>query len=677
MTRIAPHLALTIALAAGCSGGDGTSRDAAVDSSPDAPYQAPTLTSFVPTPSSVVAGVPTMITWNWTFQVEPAIPMAVCTISNGVGEVARGAMTMVTLTETTSFRLSCSNAAGMTARDTVIIIPPAAPTLATFTITPASVSPNTPTNAAFAWTFTGTPSPVPTCSVDGGVTVTTSGTQASLDLPQARTYRLRCTNSQGTSFRDVTVAVNECGTASAQCNPNATCTDTLNSYTCACNGNYAGDGDTCNALVGACGSCDPNATCFNANECRCNVGYVGPGTSCTKQRIMFTTSVQGTGNLSTWTDAGGMTGLAAADAICTARGAALTTAGAGQFVAWMSSDTDDAYCRVHGLGGKKSAMCGQGALPVAAGPWIRPPLSTAAGRPVAPTIDRLLAPTLATYYSMGFTETGAELTGISSERVLTGTDDNGVATANNCTNWTSGSFSVRGSAGLAHGGGTTWTDDTAAATDPLCDTTTFRLRCVESVAGPALPTRHPTSVKRVFLTSVSGNGQLTGWPDAAGVAVNATGMVAADEICKTRARYAGYSNATAFKAWLTGYPTSITSRIINSGTLNYTRPDGVVIALNRNDLYTDLKIAAAWYQTETNQYISGTTETGNVWTGLTSSGSYSNSQCGPTFSSTTVWLTGTNAQIGTFGRHDLLDSRYMSFTTQACDQTARLYCIED
>ena len=38
-------------------------------------------------------------------------------------------------------------------------------------------------------------------------------------------------------------------------------------------------------------------------------------------RQMFVTSVTGTGNLSTWADAGGFTGLDAGDAICQARAA--------------------------------------------------------------------------------------------------------------------------------------------------------------------------------------------------------------------------------------------------------------------------------------------------------------------------------------------------------------------
>ncbi|HEX7318727.1 MAG TPA: hypothetical protein VF399_00005, partial [bacterium] len=50
-------------------------------------------------------------------------------------------------------------------------------------------------------------------------------------------------------------------------------------------------------------------------------------------------------------------------------------------------DTDDAYCRVHNLTGKKSANCGQPALPASAGPWVRMD-----GFPFGGPIDNILSP---------------------------------------------------------------------------------------------------------------------------------------------------------------------------------------------------------------------------------------------------------------------------------------------
>src|SRR5690242_5709295 len=115
-------LLCVLGLAVGCGGGDGKASDAGTDAFvfPDAPDTAPTLTSFVPTPANVQAGVPTAITWTWTYLVDPVSPAPTCTVDNGVGMVTNGQMTMVTLNQTTSFRLTCSNRVGMTARDTVI-----------------------------------------------------------------------------------------------------------------------------------------------------------------------------------------------------------------------------------------------------------------------------------------------------------------------------------------------------------------------------------------------------------------------------------------------------------------------------------------------------------------------------------------------------------------------------
>src|SRR5690606_18797239 len=113
-----------------------------------------------------------------------------------------------------------------------------------------------------------------------------------------------------------------------------------------------------------------NASCLGGGTyCDCATGYIGDGTTCTRARLTFVTNSTGTGNLSTWALAGGNTGVAAADAVCNAEAAAAGLPGT--YVAWMSDATDDAYCRVHQLTGKKAANCGLGALPATAGPWVR------------------------------------------------------------------------------------------------------------------------------------------------------------------------------------------------------------------------------------------------------------------------------------------------------------------
>jgi hypothetical protein len=662
----AHQLAGILALATSCGGGDGKAQDAGIDVGfPDAPESMPTLTSFVPTPSQVPAGVATAVTWSWTYLVDPPIPPPTCTIDNGVGEVTRGQSTMVTLTATTTFRLTCANRAGMTARDTVISIPPAPPTLATFTATPSPLMPNTSTTVTFDWTYSTVPSPPPTCTIDAGIGAATKGMTAQLTLPQARTFRLRCTSSQGTSIRDVTVGVDECSGGTHDCNANANCTDTVLGFTCTCKSGYAstgtgtgtGSGDVCSATNLACttpGVCSANAQCVGGTTCVCNTGYVGDGLTCTRARLTFVTSTTYNGNIG---------GVTAADAACQGRA---TAAGLpGTYIAWLSDSTSDAYCRVHGLTGKKATMCGETVLPATAGPWVR---TDPQRLPAAPTIDKLLAPARQTFYPVTHSESGAEVTS-SPMFVWTGTDDNGVLTGAACDDWTSadGTGTIRGAMGDLTGGGTAWTDQGA---DPTCSSLA-RLRCVEVAAGsgPALPSRHPAIAKKAFLTSVSGTGVLGTWADAQDL----TGISAADAICQSRARYAGFANAASFKAWASYSFTSVNSRIVNNGP--WYRPDGILIATSESDL-TDARLAAPLYLTETGVYASGNAETGSVWTGSYSYGSYHSSSC-------SSWTS--SASTGVVGRFDVSDYRWAAIgsnsttpTAQSCSATDyRLYCLED
>jgi hypothetical protein len=355
--------------------------------------------------------------------------------------------------------------------------------------------------------------------------------------------------------------------------------------------------------------------------------------------------------------------LAAADAVCAAEA---TAAGLpGTYVAWMSDATSDAYCRVHSLSGKRAANCGLGALPVAAGPWVR---TDAARTPAAPTIDRLLAPTRQTFNPVTFRANGTDTYGSAPQLVFTGTDDTGALTGTACTDWTS--TAGTGAMGDSVGGGTSWTDQ---GTDPSC-AATGRLRCVEVGSGPALPSRHPANVKRAFATSVTGGAVLSTWADAGGT----TGITAADAICQARARYAGYTNAINFKAWASYSFTGASSRVFYSGP--WYRPDGILFA-TRTQLTGSSpfgRVNAPLYQTETNAYVAGNAETGSVWTGTTYSGSYYSSAA-----SCSSWAS--SVQSGVIGRSDVSDFRWVSLgssysvpTLQTCSATDyRLYCVDD
>jgi hypothetical protein len=217
--------------------------------------------------------------------------------------------------------------------------------------------------------------------------------------------------------------------------------------------------------------------------------------------------------------------------------------------------------------------------------------------------------------------------------------------------------------GEVHGsGGGSWTDSLTAigSTDPSC-ATTGRLRCVQrdGTAVP-LPSRHPVA-KKAFVTSVTGTGNLSTWADASAL----TSLAAADAVCQARARFAGYANSATFKAWLSGSSSAASTRIVSNGP--WARPDGVIIGTSEVDI-EDARLGAALYQTELGTYVQGTADTGNVWTGTSSSGSLTSISC-------TNWTSTTST--GTLGRHDLLTGSWTSSTTATCSAEHRLYCLED
>jgi len=80
--------------------------------------------------------------------------------------------------------------------------------------------------------------------------------------------------------------INECTSGANNCSANATCTNTLGSFTCACNTGYSGTGVVCsdiNECTTGANNCSANATCTNtlgSFTCACNTGYTGDGVTC-------------------------------------------------------------------------------------------------------------------------------------------------------------------------------------------------------------------------------------------------------------------------------------------------------------------------------------------------------------------------------------------------------------
>ena len=151
--------------------------------------------------------------------------------------------------------------------------------------------------------------------------------------------------------------------------------------------------------------------------------------------LAFLTSVQGPGDLALWADAGGASGLAAADNVCRARAAASHLPAPGSFVAWLSDSQTDARDRVTSNG----------------------PFRRIDGVTVATSRTDLLDGTHDG--SLHQFETGAYMIGNAGGQVFTGTAPDGTAAAMNCSDWTTNEAdpeAAQGIAGISRS--TSWTE---------------------------------------------------------------------------------------------------------------------------------------------------------------------------------------------------------------------------
>jgi len=327
------------------------------------------------------------------------------------------------------------------------------------------------------------------------------------------------------------------------------------------------------------------------------------GASACGSAQVFATSTQGTGDLSTWAGAGGLTGLAAADAVCIERAIAANLPDPTRFVAWLSDAQDDAYCRAFGLGGKKSTGCGVGSLPTGIGPFV-----LTDGTPFAPTIEELTGNRVV-WHPVRRDEFGTLLVSQVYFTATTGAGElNGTDT---CGNWTNGSTGNARS-GSTEGATSSWTNAVTAA----CSNSQ-RLLCVQS-GRSAPPVRIPQGRGRIaFKTSATGTGVLSTWSQAGGL----TGLAAGDNICQTMATNASLPEPQSFKAWLSTSTVDAKDRLTRDGS--WYRADGVLFAKDKAQLISS-SLETALSVDETGNFAVVTT----VWTGTTGSGTAASNACG-------------------------------------------------
>ncbi len=103
------------------SGGDHTALDIA-----------PSISTFTSTPDALPEGSARVVSWNWTFADAPS-PAVVCSIDNTIGSMVNGGSSTLTLSQQTTYTLTCTNSIGSDTATTVITVEaPEAATLVQF-----------------------------------------------------------------------------------------------------------------------------------------------------------------------------------------------------------------------------------------------------------------------------------------------------------------------------------------------------------------------------------------------------------------------------------------------------------------------------------------------------------------------------------------------------------------
>ncbi len=376
--------------------------------------------------------------------------------------------------------------------------------------------------------------------------------------------------------------------------------------------------------------------------------------SANAQKVAFVTSVVGPGDLSLWPDAQavGASGIGAGNAICRARALAAGLDEWQTFVAWLSNNNYDAYCRLHGINGTvggSNPNCGQATLPADAGPWVRTD-----GVPFAAEITQMLSPNGVVYTPVLLDEFGQPG---SQFYHWTGTSDTGEQSTGYpeaCDNWTSSSILKNGDVGRSTRTTAFWTWSDATSCNQ-----NLRLLCLQGGgAGPPLPPVI-TDERVAFLTSTTGTGNLSLWYGANG----GTNITAGNNICRTLAADAGLENPTSFKAWLSSAAVDAKDRFVHDG--RWVRPDGIKIADSIADLF-DGELFTSINVMETGEYHDSWIL---AWTGSDVDGTLAES-C-------SNWAVGTDASQGRVGMPVDATSYWTSIFTRDCDSNYHLYCFSD
>lgn len=188
---VSPATTTTYTLTASNGSGSVTAQQTVTVNTPPPPV----ISSFTASPSTILQGDDTTLSWS----VSGADSVS---INQGVGTVAASGSTQVSPNATLTYTLTATNAAGSTtAQQTVTVNPLPMPSIADFSASPQTINPGG--NSTLSWIVNG----ADTVSIDQGVgNVVTSG-NTGVSPADTTTYTLTATNAAGSVQATATVAV--------------------------------------------------------------------------------------------------------------------------------------------------------------------------------------------------------------------------------------------------------------------------------------------------------------------------------------------------------------------------------------------------------------------------------------------------------------------------------------
>lgn len=371
------------------------------------------------------------------------------------------------------------------------------------------------------------------------------------------------------------------------------------------------------------------------------------------ERRAFTTSMPGTADFSSWGASGGLDGVDGADAICQTLAAEASLDNPQNFVAWISDTSDDAYCRLHGLSGKRSNNCGLGSLPVDAGPWLRTD-----DYPFADAAPWVFGSTGTVWGPLAVNEHGAALpVQPNGNFVFTASSSMGILQDNSarstCEDWTTTSATPNQTmTGRAQSTTGLWSTTIQLEHQCQCDGS-CHLYCLERLSGPAIVAGGPR-IRLAFISSAFGPGDFTLWGAATPGITDP--LLAADSICQNLALNESLENASTFKAYLATDTETAASRFLWDGP--WWRVDGLQFTNSLAD-FADGTAISTLHQREDGIY-----GTYRIWTG----------KDGPTCNNWQDSSDSTKARIGYSAESGPLQTSGIDYD---CDFSHRIYCLSD